>query len=85
MTSDVSNENYQRIDPQPTNPTISGYVRNLDNTPVSGVTMNFSGIGTTTTNTNGYYSKQVTSGWTGTVTPRNPVTLLRPPADPTTM
>ena len=53
----------------PTNPTISGYVRNLDNTPVSGVTMSFSGIGTTTTNTNGYYSKQVTSGWTGTVTP----------------
>ena len=55
----------------PTNPTISGYVRDPDNDnmPVAGVTMNFSGIGTTTTNTNGYYSKQVTSGWTGTVTP----------------
>ena len=62
--------NYSKQCPTPpTNPTISGYVRKTDNTPVSGVTMNFSGIGTTTTNTNGYYSKQVTSGWTGTVTP----------------
>jgi len=53
----------------PTNPTISGYVRKSDNTPIAGVTMTFSGIGTTTTNSNGYYSKQVTSGWSGTVTP----------------
>jgi len=69
VTSDVSNENYQRNDPQPTNPTISGYVRKSDNTPIAGVTMTFTGIGTTITNSNGYYSKQVTSGWTGTVTP----------------
>ena len=66
----------------PTNPTISGYVRDPDNDnmPVAGVTMNFSGIGTTTTNTNGYYSKQVTSGWTGTVTPSKSGYTFTPPS-----
>ncbi|MBF0232208.1 MAG: right-handed parallel beta-helix repeat-containing protein [Desulfamplus sp.] len=49
---------------------ISGYVRNADNSAVSGVTMN--GLpGTPITNNSGYYSATVPHGWSGTVIPEN--------------
>jgi hypothetical protein len=37
--------------------------------PFAGVAVTFSGIGTVTTNSQGYYAKLVNKGWTGTVTP----------------
>ncbi|OQY58519.1 MAG: hypothetical protein B6245_11355 [Desulfobacteraceae bacterium 4572_88] len=52
--------------------TISGYVRDSANTGVSGVMVNFSGSGngsTVATDSSGFYTKSVSSGWSGTVTP----------------
>ena len=50
--------------------TISGYVRTSSGSELSGVTLTFSdGGGTGTTNSSGYYSREVTYGWSGTVTP----------------
>ena len=53
----------------PANPVISGYVRQADNSAVSNVIMN--GLpGNPSTDSNGFYSAQVTYGWSGTVTPQ---------------
>jgi hypothetical protein len=50
--------------------TISGYVRTSSGNGFSGVTVTFdNGGGTDTTNSSGYYSREVTYGWSGTVTP----------------
>ncbi len=50
--------------------TISGYVRTSSGNGFSGVTVAFdNGGGTDTTNSSGYYSREVTYGWSGTVTP----------------
>lgn len=54
----------------PVSYTISGYVRDAGNTGISGVTMAFSNNGgTVPADTSGFYSKTVSSGWTGLVTP----------------
>ncbi len=65
VTSDQSNQNYtgtlQTF-------TISGYVREADNSPISEVVM--SGLPENpSTNSSGYYSGTVEYGWSGTVTP----------------
>ena len=63
------------------NPTISGYVRTEGGSGISGVTLSFSnGGGSTTTNSNGYYSKQVPYGWSGTVTPSKSGYTFSPPS-----
>jgi hypothetical protein len=50
--------------------TISGYVRTSSGNGFSGVTVRFdNGGGTDTTNSSGYYSREVAYGWSGTVTP----------------
>ena len=50
--------------------TVSGAVKQSDGIGIPGVTLAFSnGGGTITTDDNGNYSKLVTSGWSGTVTP----------------
>ncbi|MGE0085738.1 MAG: C1 family peptidase [Desulfococcaceae bacterium] len=51
--------------------TISGYVRNFSTAyGISGVTLTLSNSGgTTVTDSSGYYTKTVNSGWSGTVTP----------------
>jgi len=50
--------------------TISGSVRDVNNTGVSDVALTFSSSGgTAATDAYGFYSKTVTSGWSGTVTP----------------
>ena len=50
--------------------TISGYVRTSTSSGINEVTITFSnGGGTDTTNSSGYYSREVTYGWSGTVTP----------------
>jgi hypothetical protein len=50
--------------------TISGYVRDAGGDGVSGVTVTFSdGGGSVSTDGNGFYSCEVPSGWSGTVTP----------------
>jgi hypothetical protein len=50
--------------------TISGYVRTSSGNAFSGVTVTFgNGGGTDTTNSSGYYSREVAYGWSGTVTP----------------
>ncbi|MFH1319251.1 MAG: T9SS type A sorting domain-containing protein [Bacteroidota bacterium] len=49
---------------------ISGYIKDDSNYPVSNVTVTFTnGGGSTTTDSAGYYSHTVTSGWSGTATP----------------
>ena len=48
---------------------ISGFVFDSNFLPVEGVVLTFSGLGTATTDTWGYYKKIVPEGWTGTVTP----------------
>jgi hypothetical protein len=47
------------------------------NTGVAGVTMNYTG-GSTMTNSNGYYTFDVLSGWSGTVTPSHANYLFSP-------
>lgn len=52
------------------NLTISGYIRTLSGSEVSGVTVKFdNGGGAETTDSSGYYDREVTYGWSGTVTP----------------
>jgi hypothetical protein len=49
---------------------ISGYVRDSGSNGIYGALLTFSNNGgTATTDVNGYYSKSVSSGWSGTVTP----------------
>ncbi|MDX2447935.1 MAG: carboxypeptidase-like regulatory domain-containing protein [Desulfobacterales bacterium] len=49
---------------------ISGYIRTVTGNEFSGVTVTFdNGGGTGTTDSSGYYSREVTYGWGGTVTP----------------
>jgi hypothetical protein len=63
------NQNYTGTQAQP-NRTISGYVRTSSGNAFSGVTITFdNGGGTDTTNSSGRYSREVTYGWSGTVTP----------------
>jgi len=50
--------------------TISGYVNDLQNSGISGVAIRFSkNGGKTTTDSAGFYTKKLSSGWSGTVTP----------------
>ncbi len=50
--------------------TISGYVKDAGNTGIGSVTLTFSNNGgTAVTDGSGFYSKTVSSGWTGLVTP----------------
>ncbi len=48
---------------------ISGYVRDSGNIGISGVTMTFSDGSTVVTDNSGFYTKTVSSNWSGTVTP----------------
>jgi len=67
VTSDDSNENYTGTSIQPV---ISGYVRTSNGNGISGVTLTFSnGGGSTSTNSDGFYSNAVSYGWSGKVTP----------------
>lgn len=61
-------------------PIISGYVKDTAGNPISSVTLTFSdNVGTTTTNSSGYYIKTVPRGWSGTVTPSNGSSTFSPP------
>jgi hypothetical protein len=54
----------------PASPIISGAVKTSGGVSIEGVTVTFSdGGGTATTDSSGNYSKNVSSGWTGTVAP----------------
>jgi hypothetical protein len=50
-------------------PAISGYVRSDSGSGISRVTLTFTDGGSTTTDNSGFYSKTVTYGWSGMVTP----------------
>lgn len=64
VNADRLNQNYSGIAVH----AISGYVRTSQGTGIDGVTL--SGLpGSPSTNSNGYYSATVDSGWSGTVTP----------------
>ena len=53
--------------------TISGYIKNPKNTPQSDVTISFSNNGSTTsTDSAGYYSHELTIGYSGLATPNKP-------------
>lgn len=60
--------------------TISGYVKFSNGTPLSGVTINFLPGTPVTTNAYGYYSKSVTTPWSGTVTPTKTGYTFSPPS-----
>ena len=69
VTTDQLNQDYTGTQTQQDR-TISGYVRTSSGNGISGVTVTFdNGGGTDTTNSSGYYSRNVTYGWSGTVTP----------------
>ncbi|MBU1545115.1 MAG: T9SS type A sorting domain-containing protein, partial [Proteobacteria bacterium] len=81
VTTDQTNQNYTGT--PPTNPKISGYVKESNNNPVVGVTMTFSNSGgTTTTNSSGYYENTVNSGWSGSATPSKSGYLFSPTSRP---
>lgn len=48
---------------------ISGYIRTSSGRGIQDVRVTFDNIGSTTTKQNGYYSKGIPKGWSGTVTP----------------
>jgi hypothetical protein len=57
----------------PFNITISGYIKNPKNTPQSDVTITFTNNGgTTSTDSSGYYSHELTIGYSGLATPNKP-------------
>ncbi len=69
VTSDQNNQDYTGTQARQ-NRTISGYARTSSGNAFSGVTVTFdNGGGTDTTNSSGYYSREVRYGWSGTVTP----------------
>ncbi|MCP4219014.1 MAG: BACON domain-containing protein [bacterium] len=72
VTSDQEDQDYQGD----TGSTIyiGGYVLDEDSVAMEGVTITYAGStgGTTTTVTDGYYTFEVTEGWTGTATPSTP-------------
>jgi hypothetical protein len=49
--------------------TVSGTVYDVSRTGMNGVTVTFSGLGSTTTAGDGTYSYSVATGWSGTITP----------------
>ena len=58
---------------------ISGNIRTSVGSGISGVAINFGNeAGTTMTNTDGYYSKTVNYGWSGTVTPNKTDYIFSP-------
>jgi len=58
----------------------SGYIRDTDNSPISGVTVTFSnGGGSATTDSSGYYNKELASGWSGRITPSKTAWTFTPP------
>ncbi|MFC1877855.1 carboxypeptidase-like regulatory domain-containing protein [Thermodesulfobacteriota bacterium] len=76
---DPAYRNYSKVKKDQTNQdytgilqtrTISGYIRTLSGNGFSGVTVTFdNGGGTEATDSSGYYNREVTYGWGGTVTP----------------
>lgn len=68
VTSNQANQNYTALSND--NPVISGIIWTAAGNRLPGVTLIFSNnSGTATSDQNGLYSHQVTSGWSGTVTP----------------
>ncbi|HOJ31172.1 MAG TPA: FG-GAP-like repeat-containing protein [bacterium] len=65
LSSNQTNQNYNALGGY----AISGYVKTSTGQPISSVILNFGGYGTAITNSTGYYTKTVTAGWSGTVTP----------------
>ena len=69
VTGNQANQNYTGS-PIVTSVTISGYVKTAGGAAISGVTMTITnGAGSTTTDSNGYYSISIPTGWSGLVTP----------------
>ncbi|MBI4775612.1 MAG: carboxypeptidase regulatory-like domain-containing protein, partial [Deltaproteobacteria bacterium] len=69
VTSNWTGENYIAYTSQPETVTVSGTVSGPADTPLAGVTVEFSQFGSTSTDTSGRYAMELPSGWTGTVTP----------------
>ena len=68
VTSDITGEDYTA---SPVTFTISGSVKTTGGQGVAGVILTFSGgQGSATTDSNGNYSSQVASSWSGSVTPQ---------------
>ncbi len=62
------------------NPVISGQVRDSGNAGVAGVTVTFEGSGgVSTTDEDGFYSRELLYGWSGTVTLSRPAFSFEPP------
>jgi hypothetical protein len=68
VTANQTNQNYTALSSN--NPVISGIIWTTAGIRLPGVTLKFSNnSGSTSSDANGNYSHQVTSGWSGTVTP----------------
>jgi uncharacterized repeat protein (TIGR02543 family) len=68
VVAEKSGQNFTWVPP----PIISGRVtKSGTSTGVAGVVLTFYGVGTNTTDVNGYYSMTVPYNWNGTVTPSN--------------
>ncbi len=60
-------------------PAITGHIKNLDGTPISGVTVTASGgCISSTSDSSGYYAVYVPIGWSGTLTPTKNLCSLNP-------
>ncbi|MCP4107899.1 MAG: hypothetical protein GY749_20535 [Desulfobacteraceae bacterium] len=75
LTSSASG-NYEKYHPDIN---ISGYVKDLNNNAVSDAILSFSNSGSVTTDSSGYYSVSVYTGWTGEATPFKNGYVFTPP------
>lgn len=67
LTGDQTDQNFSAF---PADPIISGYIKDENNIGIPGVTVSFSNAGgDVLADANGYYSQEVTSGWTGVSIP----------------
>ncbi len=67
VTSNTTDQNFFAFPPP--NPIVDGYVLTLDRIPVAGVVLHFDGLSNDTTDSQGYYQKEIPYGWTGRMIP----------------
>ncbi len=81
LSANQVNQNFTGTPPPPSNVAISGQVRTAAGAPIPGVLVTASnGGGSATTNASGAYSLNVSSGWSGSVTPSLNGYLFAPPS-----
>jgi hypothetical protein len=59
---------------------ISGYIKTSSGSGIQDVIVSLENIGSTTTRADGYYSRGIPNGWSGTVTPQKSNYIFEPPS-----